>query len=200
MKQFLFIDVLEYLREKNLKRTSQLFFISLIAHYCEKERTIGEMTGSNIYEEDAFYKVTMSDKDIREKFKFSIDTLINIESDFRERDIPIKIKFIKVASEGKKYKKYKRYTEAPWVEKYCNYLKEYEFRVRRKKTKVIDLPVKIIYDKNLTYSEKMAIIWNISLREKLDRQPKLREIEKESGISERTIRKAKKKYPQLFIK
>jgi predicted transcriptional regulator len=46
----------------------------------------------------------------------------------------------------------------------------------------------------------MAIIWNISLREKLDRQPKLREIEKESGITERTIRKAKKKYPQLFIK
>lgn len=197
MKQFPFIDVLEYLREKNLKRTSQLFFISLIARYCEKERTMGEVTGNNIYAENAFYKVRLSDKDIRQKFKFSIDTLINIESDFRKRDITIKIKIIKVASESKKYKRYKM---ALWGEKYCNYLKEYEFRVSRKKTKVIDFPVKIIYDKNLTYSEKMAIIWNISLREKLDRQPKLREIEKESGITERTIRKAKKRYPQLFIK
>ena len=200
MKEFTFIDVLEDLREKNLKRTSQLFFISLIAHYCEKQRTMGEMIDNNIYTEDAFYKVTLSDKDIRQKFKFSIDTLINIESDFKKRDIPIKIKIIKVASEGKKYKKYKRYTEVPWVEKYCNYLKEYEFTVSRKKAEVIYLPVKIIYDKNLTYSEKMAIIWNISLREKLGRKPKLREIEKESGISERTIRKAKKRYPQLFKK
>lgn len=197
MKEFTFIDVLEYLREKNLKRTSQLFFISLIAHYCEKQRTIGEMIDNNIYAENAFYKVTLSDKDIRQKFKFSIDTLINIERDFRERDIPIKIKFITVASVSKKYKRYKM---APWGDKYCNYLKEYEFRVSRKKAKVIYLPVKIIYDKNLTYSEKMAIVWNISLREKLGRKPKLKEIEKESGITERTIRKAKKKYPQLFIK
>jgi hypothetical protein len=198
MKEFDFIDVLEHLRGKNLKRTSQLFFISLIAHYWEKQRTRGgETLGINMDAEKASYKVTLSDKDIHQKFKFSIDTLINIESDFRERDIPIKIKIIKVASENKEYK---RYRMAPWGAKYCNYLKEYEFSVTRKKAKVIYLPVKIIYDKNLTYSEKMAIIWNISLREKLDRQPKLREIEKESGITERTIRKAKKRYPQLFMK
>lgn len=197
MKQFPFIDVLEYLRKKNLKRTSQLFFISLIAYYNERQRSRGKIVDLNIYEGEAEYRVILSDEEIRKKFKFSIDTLINIESDFRERDIPMKIKIINVASESKKYKRYKI---APWGEKYCNYLKEYEFRVSRKKAKVIYLPVKIIYDKNLTYSEKMAIIWNISLKEKLDRQPKLREIEKESGITERTIRKAKTRYPQLFIK
>ena len=106
MKQFPFIDVLEYLRKKNLKRTSQLFFISLIAYYNERQRSRGKIVDLNIYEGEAEYRVILSDEEIRKKFKFSIDTLINIESDFRERDIQIKIKIIKVASENKKYNYY----------------------------------------------------------------------------------------------
>jgi hypothetical protein len=100
-------------------------------------------------------------------------------------------------SERKKYKHFKFYT---WGEKYQNYEEEYILKVFRDGRRIIDIPTKVIYDKNLSYSEKLSIVWNLSLREKLGRQPKLKEIERESGITARTVRKAKKKYPRLFMK
>jgi len=188
--------MLQTLKEKKLKRTSQLFIICLIAYYNERQRSRGKISGLNIDKKEAIYRVTLSDEEIRRKFKFSIDTLISTKRDLKKKNILI-IKFIGIVSERKKYKHFKFYT---WGKKYQNYEEEYILKVFRDGRRIIDIPTKVIYDKNLSYSEKLSIVWNLSLREKLGRQPKLKEIEKESGISERTIRKAKKKYPRLFMK
>jgi len=103
----------------------------------------------------------------------------------------------RVIFEGKKYDYYRWKI---WGRKYVDIENIYKFGVLKKGRNIINAPIKVIYDRNLTYSEKLSIIWNISLKEKLGRQPKQKEIEKESGISVRTVRKAKKKYPQLFSK
>jgi hypothetical protein len=65
---------------------------------------------------------------------------------------------------------------------------------------IADVPVKVIYDKALSISEKLAIIWNLVLCQRLGYKLTLHELEKESGISERIFRKAKKHYPGLFRK
>ena len=173
-----------------------MFFISLIAYYNERQRSRGKTIVLDIDKEEKLYRVILSDEEIRKKFKFSIDTIISIKRELLRKKI-IMTKFIGIVSERKKYRHYKWQM---WGGKYLNFEEQYTFKIFRYGKRSIDIPTKIIYDKNLTYSEKMAIVWNISLREKLGRKPKLKEIEKESGISERTIRKAKKRYPQLFIK
>lgn len=149
----------------------------------------------NIREDFAIYEVRLSDKEICSKFSFGIDTIIKIKNELI-KNFPIKIKLIEIVSKSRKYKHYKKYR---WGGKYLNFESKYLFVVPMKGRNIIYIPTKIIYEKNLTYSEKLAILYNLSLRTKHGSQPKLKEIEKESGISGRTIRKAKEKYPQFFM-
>jgi len=195
MKQFPLVDVLDSWKHSNLKRSSQLFLISLVAFYHERERGRGKTIDSNITQEKAVYKVTLSEKEISTKFKFSIDTIINIR-----RDLEDKIDLVNNMVGFKAYKKkYElEHFSKPWIWKYQNCTIEYHFELSAQGKKIIYIPTKIVYDNNLLYSEKMALIWNLCLRERHGRRPKIKEIEKESGITQRTIRKAKDKYPQFF--
>ncbi|MEW6455602.1 MAG: hypothetical protein AB1410_02650 [Acidobacteriota bacterium] len=61
-----------------------------------------------------------------------------------------------------------------------------------------EIPIKIIYDKNLSISQKLSLIWNQYLKVKND-QLNIREIANLSGISEKTIYSVKRKYPELFV-
>lgn len=196
MKTFPYIDHLQFMKEKGLSRTTQLFVISLIAYYHECERSKGEIVGMNIEGKHAIYKLTLSNKEICQKFGFSVDLLRKIKRDLKWKQKGI-IKHCKTDIERKEINPY---DWRKWKKQYLSYVDSYTFKVTRESGKVINVPTRIIYDKNLTYSEKLSILWNLSLKEKLGHQPKLCEIEKESGISERTIRKAKNKYPKLFEK
>ncbi len=194
MKYFPFIDFLDYFKKEKLSRTSQLFLISLIAHYHEKERIRGDPVGINIIAEGAVYKLILSDKEIHKKFNFSIDTIIKIKRELDARYFIINT--LEISSGDTSFNPA---YHPLWRLKYYNFTKKYLFAVKREGRKIVDIPTKIIYDKDLTYSEKLAIVWNLCLKERFGRKPKLREIERESSISERTIRKAKKKYPKFFM-
>lgn len=199
-KTFPFIDTLQDFKKKKLTRITQLFLISLIACYHEGQRSRGKMIDENIDQERAIYKIRISDKEINQKFGFGIDTIINIKKEINEKDIPIDIQFIEIVSESKKYS---RYSHLVWSRKYLNEEHKYSFEVRTEGKNIIYIPTKVVYEKkeNLSYSNKLAIIWNLCLKEKNEgRQPKLKEVGEASGISVRTIGDAKKKCPQLFTK
>ena len=83
---------------------------------------------------------------------------------------------------------------------YVNIEAEYCFGLGSKGRNIVDIPVKVIYDKVLSISEKLAIIWKLILEKRLNRNLTLFELEAQSGISERVFRKAKKHYPGLFRK
>ncbi len=199
-KTFPFIDTLRDFKKKKLTRITQLFFISLIACYHEGQRSRGKMIDENINQKRAIYKIRISDKEINRKFGFSIDTIINIKREIKEKDFPINIQLIEILSESKKYK---RYSGFAWGRKYLNEEHKYSFEVRTEGKNIIYIPTKVVYEKkeNLSYSNKLAIIWNLCLKKKNEgRQPKLKEVGEASGISVKTIGDAKKKYPQLFKK
>lgn len=199
-KTFPLIDALHEFKNSKLTRITQLFLISLIACYHEKQRSSGKIIDENINQKRAIYKIRISDKEINRKFGFSIDTIIKIKKEINEKDFPIDIQFIEIVSVGKKYK---RYSHHDWSRKYLNEEHEYSFDLRTEGKNLISIPTKVIYEKkeNLSYSNKLAIIWNLCLKEKNERrQPKLKEVGEASGISVKTIGDAKKKYPQLFTK
>ena len=201
MKTFPFVDVLKFMKEQNLSRTGQIFTISLIAHYHEKERISGKITDLNIEEDDVIYKIILSDKEICDKFGFSIDTLVRIKRELIREQLLL-TQQESVVSKGKKYFLYKK--DPYWRSKYLNYEMKYFFKLSRKDKQgrvnnIVYLPTRLIYDKKISYSEKLATIWNLCLKERLGYLPTLRKIGKESGISERTVRKSKDKNPQYFV-
>ncbi|KPJ65098.1 hypothetical protein AMJ44_11020 [candidate division WOR-1 bacterium DG_54_3] len=201
MREFPFIDILEEFPKMEVDRTTQLFIISLIAFYCERQRkSKGGIVGLNIGKNGAVYKIRISENEITKKFKFGIDTIIRINEEIEKKELPIKIKSEKAVSKCRKYGRHASVGSDKWRRKYINYERVYEIKLKRKGTEIIYIPIKIIYEKKLTYTEKMALVWNLSLKAKYDRQPSIKELAKESGISERTISKAKKKYPQFFKK
>ena len=196
-KTFHLIDFLRDLKEEKLTPRALLFIISLIAFSHEKDRKRGRYVTIDISEPIMEYSIKIKDSGIIKKFGFSIDTIFRIRDDL-EKSNSFLCYFVCIYFRGRKYsdsdlsRRYKK-----------NYDREYVYGVKiglaLNKRDTIPIPTRIIYDKNLATREKLAIIWNLSLKGKnTSRQPKLKEIEKASGISERTIRKAKKKYPQLF--
>lgn len=105
------------------------------------------------------------------------------------------IEVIRIVSRKKVYNVNPMYD---WLRKSQNYEEEYTLSIDRSRFGELYVPTKIIYDKKLTYSEKLAIVWNYSLKNRIGNQPSITKLAKESGISERTIRKAREKYPKLF--
>ena len=100
MKTFPFVDVLKFMKEQNLSRTGQIFTISLIAHYHEKERSSGRITDLNIEEDNVIYKIILSDKEICDKFRFSIDTLVKIKRELIREQLLLTLQE-SVVSKGK---------------------------------------------------------------------------------------------------
>lgn len=196
MRELLLIDILPAMKEKNLGRTAQLFIICIIAHYQEKMRAKGEFMDEFIFDDkdDVVYKVILREKDIMKKFNFSIDTLIKIRRELEAKSI-MKIEFIRTVSRKKVFNANPGYN---WLSKFQNYENEYTLHVKRIGRGELHIPIRIIYDKQLTYSEKLAIVWNYSIKKRLGRQPSYGELERESGISKRTIRNAMDKYPKSF--
>jgi hypothetical protein len=84
--------------------------------------------------------------------------------------------------------------------KYLDIEDEYGFGIRIVNRSLLQVPVGAVYNKRMSISEKLAIVWNIGIKDILGRQAKLEELEKLSGISERTFRNAKKYYPGFFRK
>jgi hypothetical protein len=213
MKCFpLCFELLEVGRVFRLKKTALLFTIFLIAHYHEKARRVrGGFVDSNIGKEWAKYRVRVTDKDIERCLGFCTDTIISIKRSLRsaerykrrlvdqyahkndELSWLIDIKKIRLVSQTREYLKYKH-------RKYLNIEWQYEVRFRVKECKLYRIPTRIVYDKALTPSQKLAIIWNLCLKGAQNKQLTLKELEKKSGISERTIREAKRFYPELFSK
>ena len=189
-------DFLFVLKKLKFSARAQLFIVSLIALHCERERRRGAYVIPWEQEESKLdYVIQVRDKEISKKFRFSVDTIWRIREDFES--IPtnlITAEQLRFFTKGVKY----RY-DARYVKSFDHEFK-YTIRIRKKEIKIIKIPTAIIYDKDLPTKEKLSILWSISIKEKLGRLPRLKEIEKESGISEKTIRKAMAKYPQLFIR
>ncbi len=189
-KKFPFINLLPHFKRNELKARTQLFLVSLIALFYERERRKGGYVFFSPLESSPLeYKIKVRDKEITKKFKFKVDTIWRIRDDIELKKLPIEIECKNVFKRGVKYPYEKRFKK--------QFDHEFFYRFCMGKGDFIKIPTSIIYAKDLTTKEKLAILWNISLEDRDGRLPRLKEIEKESGISEKTIRKAMKKYPQL---
>jgi hypothetical protein len=245
MKYFPLLDILKIPDTERLRKKSLLFLISLIAHHHEKLRNKGKAIDQNISMEKAFYSITMTRDEMKNKFGFSRRSIIQIRNELRSVfGSRIVVNAKRIVSVDRDYRqKYKDERFVPFVVHGCSFDKggpeyvdgmflewnekgniepidaeegvrkvdkrllyhldfedEYKFKINPKGLILLDVPVKVVYDKNLETSEKLAVLWNIAIKARLGRQPTLTELEKQSGISERTFRKAKKRYPGLFKK
>lgn len=77
---------------------------------------------------------------------------------------------------------------------------EYKFSIHTRDHNIVNVPVKVIYNKALSISEKLAIVWRLVLESRIGTNLDYKNLARVSGISERTFRKAKKYYPGLFRK
>jgi len=192
-KEFPFVaDLLLEFKKAKLSARAQLFLVSLMALYYERERrkggevTIGFTEGSHFD-----FDITVRDSEISRRFNFSVDTLWRIRKDLKKKT-PITYRRTKVFKRGVKYPYKARFKKNFDHEFY------YGFSVLKKNEKIILVPSKIIYNKKLTTKEKLSILWHSKLKEEFARSPELKEIEEASEISVKTIRKAKEKCPQIF--
>lgn len=185
--------MLQLFKETKLSARAQLFLFSLIALYYERKRKKGGDVTCGYTEGSFFkYRVIVRDREISKKFNFSVDTLWRIRWDLKIKKIPITVKQLKVFK-----KRGVRYPYERWFKKQFDHEFGYDLKVE-KRGKIILIPTSIIYDKNLTTKEKLSILWYLSLKEKFGRPPRIKELEKASGISDKTIGKALKKSPQLL--
>jgi len=227
-KYFPLMDCLNFLKEIKMSRLSQIYLFSLIAHFHEKQRVAGSMIDDNIMGNIAKYTIFITTSEMESKFGFSKTRIDRIQRELSNKFMNyIDIKPIEIVGINKKYHKLKLgnviygsihpepdkgglyYLEEFLLKyspervdlvrrqfkKYLSFNYQYIFELGGN---IIDIPVKIIYEKNLKPSEKLALIWAIKLRRELNNKLKLIEIERMSGISERTIRKAKNRYPRYF--
>jgi len=191
-KYFWFSDNLEEFMQRRLKRNSQLFIISLVAFENARKRRIGsylnkELDNANEYIQ---YIHTCFDREVRNRIGFSVATMVRIRKDMARKWSKTEILFLDQNNYQKGASDYRGFSKV--------YNSKYQYRFLLKKNNLLRIPERIIYDSSLQYSEKMAIIWSISLKEKFNRIPYHIEIEKVSGISTRTIQKAKSKYLDFF--